>query len=319
MASPIYISEGYIQAGEETTFGSEAATILVPFGVGQLASRTARNNLIKVRGLGSRNITNAVPGKYEGSATVSWTLANGYWLKPLLGSVSDAGTTPYTHTYSEANTLPSFTLEMGFDLSTDSVLKLLGCTMDSVTLRLEQGAPVTVEANITYTDETEGTSLDTVPAADTETPFSFAQGSLEVPDGATIDDVQSVELTIGNNPNITHGLGSRHGTHATPMGRDYTFNISVPYEAASTFMEKFYGSVTGPNSTIAATTFDMVITNGLADADERKIYITLAGVYFDEHTLNADSAEDLVREGLTGFATSLSGAVYSNNTATDPW
>ena len=318
--APIYISDAYIQAGEEeTAFGTESAAITVPFGVGQLVSRTARNNFHKVRGLGSRNITQSIPGRFEGTASLNWTVANGYWLKPLLGAVADTGSAPYLHTYSEANTLPSMTIEAGMNLDTDSVIKLLGCTMDSVTLKCEQGAPVTAEASISYITESEGTSLDGAPATDSETPFSFAQATLEIPNATGLSDIQSVNLTIANNTQLVAGLGSRHPTHAVPLARDYTFNVAVPYESASIFLEKFYGSGTGPNSTVASTTFDLILSNGLASSSTRSIQITLAGVYFDEQSINADSADDLVREGITAYAQSLTTAVYSNNTATDPW
>jgi len=174
--------------------------------------------------------------------------------------------------------------------------------------------------DIIYKDETQSSSgLDSSPATDSETVFTFAQATLEIPDGTTITDVQGIDLTFENGTNYVFGLGSRKAQQAVPQGRNYTFTLDVPYESAARLYQYFAGASSGPQDSISATTLDIIMDNGGSGTSQRTIHITLSGVYFDEHTLNANSPDDLVREGISGFAKSLSSATYLNDTATDPW
>lgn len=316
--SPVTGALSYVQLRKETTYGSDAAGTDMAFGHGVSTEPTRRNNIIPTRGLGSRNAEALVAGRFEGRLDVPFILSNNRWFAAVLGaSGSAAAGAAYDHTYTEADTIPSMTVEEGTNLgTTDHVAKFLGCKVNELTLRCNVGERVDVTMSMIYKTETEGSSLDGTPAAEAEAPMFFAQGSLDLPSGSTLARVQSIDLRINNNLIPSYGLGSRLLGALTEGNRDYTFTINKTFEVASDMLEKFYGGVTGPSSTTIAETATLVLTftNGLAAGDERTLVITLTGVKLDEDTLPKTTGE-VTLENVTGIGRTM-GAVGTDATAT---
>lgn len=275
-----------------------------------------RNNLIESRGLGNRGAQVLIPAQFEGMATVEGTLANTHLLAAAFGSSSTATGTPDTHTYYEVNTLPSITIENGIDLAgTDSVTKLRGCKINDLTITGAIGEPVRFRATLFYKVEEEGTSLDTSPAAEAHEPFNFAQCTVELPDGTSLERVQRFEFTLNNNLIRSYGLGSRLLSKLIPGNRSYNFTVESTFENASDLLELFYGSGTGPASTMSAKSIDMNITNGLSGDNERHLQVQLGNIKLDSQTLPQRVGEQIV-ETVSGIARSGTGIGQDADTST---
>ena len=310
-------AQSYIQYGWEATYGSETGTYNKVFGSGQTATPTLRNNFTKISGVGDRNITTAVAGKFEGAARVECNMANPWWIKAVLGSTpADAGSTPYTHTYSESDTLTSFSIEIGNELgATDSVRSLLGCVVNSCTLSCAVGEPVKLSFDILYSDEAEDSTLDGTPATESFDTYFFQQGTLTI--GSAVTAMQTVNLTINNNVELTYGIGSRTAVGAIPKKREYNLSFTAAYEDDD-WLELAYGQAGSPIDDVvpvANASMTLVFTNGLASSNERTITITLANIYFDQESLPLRDNERL-DEDIVAFAESCTSIVAEDNVAT---
>ena len=155
----------------------------VPFGQGVEVTITRNNNSERVYGVGARNATATVNKQYDGSFSISGSLSNAYWLLGVLGANSDGGTTgAYTHTYSEANILPSFTTTTSFELgTTDFASDLIGCVTNQLTISAAVNEALKFSLEGSYRYENLGTTK-LADNPDVEPIFTFAHGSIEMPD-----------------------------------------------------------------------------------------------------------------------------------------
>jgi len=311
----------YLQYGYETTFGTAASSTDIAFGHGvKITTLTRRNNYEQVNTLGNRDVTCLVPGRFEGTLTTEFFFGNSYFLKGVLdGSPVDAGSGPYTHTYTPSDTLPSITMENGIDLDTDHRALLLGGKITTCTMTFEQGAPARVSLDIPYVDETINTTLDGTPATETDDcPFFFAQATLEFPTSTTIDVPGTVEIVIDNTNEIIHGLGSRIGQQTLSKKRKYSIRCTVPFEKQSDFLDQFMGSTTGPITNPAeVATLKLTLTNGEAGTDLRSVVFSFANVKIDEESLAQEPGEP-IREEITLIARTLTDVVATDNTTSVP-
>lgn len=308
----------YVNYGYEATFGS-AASGTRTFGHGNKISISRNNNMERIFGLGARNATATVAKQYEGSASVEFILSNGSFWRAVLGAVADGGAAPYTHTYTEADTLPSFSILTGTELGTnDEVTALLGCKANSMTLTTAVNELVKVTMDVIYKTETLATSGIGSQVAETEVPFTFAQGSVQLPSGSTIGNVQSFELTINNSADRVFGLGSRFLTSTTEKQREYNIRMTVAFSNVTDLLTKFYGASGAPlaGTPAAQATLVLTFTNGLTLGNERTFTITLANVYLNTETLPKDPTE-IIKEDVEGWALSGTSVVYENGTEVD--
>jgi len=330
--NPISGAFGYVNYGFETTEGTVAATFPRPFGHGTKLSISRKNNMERVFGVGARNASANVAKKYEGTASVEFMLGAGdtaiahggaSWLRAVIGAApTDGGATPYTHTYAESNTLASFSIANAVEQgTTDYVSALIGCKVQSCTISAAVDEVAKVRLEVPYRTESMATSGIGSAVTATETPLTFAQGTLSV-NGTTVGYVQSVELTITNNVEMIWGLGSRYSTASSAKTRTYDIKMTVAFSDVSLLLEKFFGKAATVAATDLATlnpagvacvlTFD----NGLAAANSRKIVFTFANLFLNEHSLPLD-VNEVIKEDVSGYALSLTNVVVSNGQATD--
>lgn len=311
---PVTGAQSYVQYGiEDSAYGTAAGTRNSSFGYVDDISSTSKNSLIKQRAIGSRNAQKLIAGKYEGEVTITGTLGNGHWLAAFFGSSSSTPGTPDVHTFTESNTLPSITIEDGTDLgTTDSIRLYLGCVLNEVTLTVSEGEPVRFRAMFFYKTETEGTSLDGSPAADSIEPMNFSQGTVDLPNSSTLTRVPRIEIKMTNGNIRQYAIGSRFLSRVVPGARSYDFTLEKTFENASDLLEKFYGGGTAPVAIPAETaTLVLNITNGEAGDDERHVAVTLTGVKLDNYPATRKPGEVQI-ERVTGTARS-GGAVVDDN------
>ena len=317
VATPVTGFQGYVQYGKETTWGTEATTIASAFGKEQSIEIIPEYEIQRIFGAGSRNAQALSSGRFKGMFNMNFTLGTSHWMAAVLGSSSTSGTNPYVHTYSEANILPSITVEAGLDLDTDSVRKFLGTQINEMTMTGRTGDPIRVSLNCLYKTETEGTNFDSNPATDAETPMTFANATIECPDGTQIDIMDSFTVRVLNNVRMIVGCGSGLPQARVFGQRVYEITYSGTYNQALDFLEKFYGGSTGPVSQPAETaTIQFNITNGLSGADERHIILDFNNIRIPAHAVRFDGSGEPVMEDVTIWARGTAQFKGEDNTAT---
>ena len=322
----------YCVYGFESTLGTVSTSFPRPFGHGVKLSRSLKNNMDPIYGLGARNASANVAKKLEGTCSVEFLLGAGEtaiahggasWLRAVLGAVpTDGGATPYTHSYAESNTLASFSISTGVELGTgDAVLNLIGCQVNSCTISAAVDEVATVKLDCMYRTETMATSGIGSQVVPTEVPLTFAQGSITVA-GTSVGYVQSVELTISNNLELIWGLGSRYSTASTAKTRKYDLKMNVVFSDVTLLLEKFYGKAATVDAddlltmNPAGVACVLTFTNGLTSSSTRSIVFTFANLHLNEHSLPLD-VNEVVKEDVSGWCLSCTSIVVSNNTSAD--
>lgn len=290
----------------------------VPFGHGVEVRITRNNSAERINGVGARNATASISKQFDGNFTVNGSMSNVYWLLGVLGANADAGAGPYTHTYTEADVVPSFSLKTSFELgTTDFISTMVGCKINTATITAAVDEAVKFSLEGTYRYETTSTTKIS-DNAEVEPVFTFAHGSIEMPDGTAIAAVQNIELTIVNNNQSIWGVGSRFKTYNAQGPREYNFTITASFNQPSTLLTYFFNgtnSATAPDagSGTEIATMELTFTNDDGDI----VDINLTGIHIDEETLDQTSGE-VVQEGVTGWARACTNIIYTNDVATAP-
>jgi len=291
----------------------------MPFGHGVESSISRNNNAERIYGIGARNATATINKQYAGTVTLNGSLSNAYWLLGVLGANSDGGTGgAYTHTYTETNAPISFTTNLSFELGTTDVgSALIGCIVNTCTISASINEALKFSLECPYRYETLGTTA-LANNVEVEPIFTFAHGSIEMPDGTTIAAVQSFELTINNNLESVYGIGSRFMTRNIAKNREYNFTMTAAFNSHTTLLTYF---LNGTNSASAPTTgsgteiatLELTFTNDEGDI----LDINLTGVHLNEETL-PQNINEVVKEGVTGWARACTNIVYTNDVQTAP-
>lgn len=296
----------YAQYKYESSYATAGSPTTIPFGQGVSITTNRKNNMSRVYGIGNRNAQDVVAGKFEGNASIEFTMSNGWFLYGLLGSpaVTTSGAV-FTHEYKEANPQVSFTVENGVNLDTDSVSALKGCVISSATLTAAVGEAVKVKLECPYADEVETTTLATSPVAEQwpSEPFTFAGGTLGIA-GTTYADIQSVELSVNPNTELIWGIGDRRAKSAVGKSREYSLKATMAFQDASKFLEKVWGNGAGPLSgaTPACSAYaTLTFTNNGAGSGAKTMVFNIGSIYFDEHSL-PQNPNDVLKEDVSMHA-----------------
>lgn len=290
-----------------------------PFGRGIEVNITRSNNAEKIYGVGARNAVQTANLQYSGKLTVKGLVSNMYWLLGAVGANSNGGTTgAYTHTYTEANRLPSFTTKLGVELgTTDSQSVILGCRIASATMTCAINEPLKFSLDIPYRYETLGTTVSS-NSFDTEPVFTFAHGAIQLPSGTTIAAIQTFELTINNNITTEHGVGTRFVDDLVAGKREYNFNLTAAFNDQTQLFTRFLNgtaSATAPTTGNGTVIASLILTFTNDDGDTA--VWTFANVSINEHSLPM-SVKEVVKENITGWARSLTSVIYTNDIQTAP-
>jgi len=306
---------------EETAYGTAGSTVTKVFGNGATVGVSLNNNTERLYGLGDRNAKKLVTKKMDVSWNADFALSNAYFMRFVLGTIaSSTGSGPYIRTYGENNTLPSMTIRNAFNLDTDSLHTILGAKVNSMTINCNAGemAKCRLEgfAQKLVKTSTLGTTLSGSSAGDVEDPLIFSGASVKLGSSTSLD-VQSLEITIGNNLEMLYGLGSRFATKAVAKAREYSFKINEAYEDDTLQLDNFLGSDT-QSTTAPANLATMVatFTNGLATTLTRELVMTFASIQLPTYDYTMDINE-IIKEDVTYYALACSGAQYTNNSTID--
>lgn len=315
----LYAYEQASQWDGNATSHSASTETYVPFGQGVDISVARNNNSERITGVGARNATASIHKQYSGTATINGAVSNAWWLLGILGANTDGGVADaYTHTYTETDVLPSFTVKTSFELgTTDMANVLLGCRINSYTLTAAVNEALKFSIEAPYRYETVGTTAVS-NITDTEPIFTFAHGAIELPDGTELAAVQSFELTINNNLESIYGVGSRFMVNQVAKNREYNFNITAAFNDHTALFTRFLNgtnSATAPDegSGTEIATLQLTFTNDDGDILE----FNLTGITLNEDTLPQNVSE-IVKENVTGWARGCTNVIYTNDIETAP-
>ena len=291
----------------------------MPFGQGIEVTITRTNNAERVYGIGARNATATINKQYGGEASITGMVANAYWLLGVMGANSDGGTSEaYTHTYTEADILPSFTISSSMELgTTDFTSVLIGNVINNCTLTAAVNEALKFTLETMYRYETVNTTF-VANNAEIEPIFTFAHGSIEMPDGTKIAAVQSFELSIGNSAKAVYGIGSRFMTGVVAENREYNFTMTAAFNDYTDLLTYFFNgtnSATAPDagSGTEIATLELTFTNDDGDI----LDINLTGIHLNEETL-PQNATEVIKEDVTGWARGCTNIIYTNDVETAP-
>ncbi len=253
--------ETFVLWGIESTFGTEAPTIDKQFGFLQTLTTNIRRNLLEYRSFlatdgGGRSPAVLLPGRFEFTLTTDFKPTAFDFLELVLGSVSGVGSSGDPFIYAASASQPSFTVSDNYDTTVDSSRKMLGCKVNSCTIRSTVGEPASVTIDILGGDMTKSVSLTSNVALPTVDPFNFSQGDVEIPDTTPITNIiDSFELVITNNVELLHGVGNLTAQNSLAKARDFKVNLTLKY-FDDTFMDLLLGSssaVTDPSNIATVT------------------------------------------------------------------
>ncbi len=285
----------------------------VPFGQGVEVTMSRTNNAERIFGVGARNATATINKQYGGTMTVNGSLSNAYWLLGVLGANSNSGSPgAYTHTYTEADILPSFTTKLGFELGTnDFQSEVIGCVVNTCTISaaINEALKFSLDCSFRYENLGSGLSAD-IP--DVEPVFTFAHGSIELPDSTVLGAVQSFELTINNNAEPVYGVGSRFMTAVVAKNREYNFSMTVAFKDYTSLLTYFMDGTNSASVPTAGSNAETTLTLTFTNDDSDILDITLTGVVLTEETL-PQSPNEVVKEDVTGWARGCTNIVYTND------
>ncbi len=300
--------------GQDADSMTESTATAFAFGQGVDTSVSRNNNKARVFGVGNRNASSTVALQYGGTLTINGSVTNAYWLLGALGAVADAGSDPYTHTYTETDRLPTFTAWRTSSLDTVTNEVFQGCTINTITLTAAVNEPLKFSLECPYRYDKLDTDSES-QVTDTQKVYTFAGGTIEVPDGSTIAKIQNFEVSINNDVELVYEVGSRFASDFVAKTREYNFSLSAVIEDFS-LLGYFYNGATGtsPGTTAGElATMTLTFTNG----DSHSIVLNFTGVHFNEDSLNHE-VSSAVKEDVTGWCNALTNVVYTNETEEAP-
>lgn len=303
---------------EDTAFGTVATTISSVFGNGATVNVSLNNNTERLYAIGAREAQKLVTKKLDVSWNVDFALGNAYFLRAVMGTKgAESGGGPYVRTYGVNNTIPSMTVRNAFNLDTNSQHDVLGAMVNNMTLNCNVGEIVRCKVDGFAQKLVKTSTLGTTSSGDVEDPLIFSGASIKL--GSTTGlDVQSLEISVGNNLEMLFAVGDRFATKGVAKSLEYSFRIAEAYEDDTLALDNFLGSSTqSVTSPANLATLVATFTNGLSSTFERALVATFANVQLPTYDYTIDINE-IIKENTTYWALNCSGWDYTNNSASSP-
>lgn len=324
MANDIGHSKNHtLLIGKESTYGT-AVSATKDVGLVQNANFSDKKEIQRIYGNGSRLPQELVSGLANFDFDFDIIYQNGRLFEYLLGSVAHATTgSDEKHTFSFAETLPSFTVESSFNLDTDQVFKYEGCVLSSGTISVDTGGNL----SLAFTGRAEDidTSSNSASAAVISSLKTLHYKHLTLSTGAAGSEtdvglLQSFNLTI--NSENTEVRDSGQVTNADDLAglAIMEFDFIMVFKTVAEY-ERFTGA--DSSVVISPTQFSVVINahNGVTlGSGRREFYVQLDGVNYSEVGTPISIGEKVV-QSFRGEATALgsNGMFTVDNIASGSW
>lgn len=316
----------YVLVGTETTYGT-AVTADKDLGLIQNLTWSDENSLRREFGASQRNPVQITAGKFVSTATLEFLFQHGRILEYVLGSVAhDTANNPdIKHTFTEADALPSMTLEDGYNSTADSVFKYAGVKVGSCTFALALDGSLTVRADLQAKTLSTSTSAGSASVSTLAT-FPDYFGTVQTGTASsetTRSKVQSCEVTFRNDLEALHGTGSRLLQDLQANERHYEFTFSMAFDNTQEYGQFLAGatSSTSPatQSTPALDSIIFNITNGItAGSGLRQFYVNFTNATYQLSRRPATYRGHIFAD-FTGWARTLNSCYVYDNITTGNW
>lgn len=266
-------------------------------------SESEGNIPVRYAGGADRNVDQFVKGPTEFGGTMEFFPQDFRMFKFALGMNADAGSpSPFTHTYTEANsddvivetsgatTLPTFTLEDAekFQISGLNLVRTAaGCMLNSYSLTASEGEPITCSAEYSAKTITYSSGVSATVTALTTRPFMWSDTKLQIPSGTTVTNLKEFVFTVSNNLELPNYVdNTRNIGVPIPTNRDYEVSLTLNADSSNT--KTLYDSYFR-----AGSTFNMIATLE-ASAGSRVLNVTMSGCRL--HPMSAPTPNEGVIE-----------------------
>ena len=319
---------GYLKWGLETTYGTAAVNLNKVFGFEQkITSWNYTNSRLVLPEFNRLFPKTFVYGQARGGIAVDFILSSPWFFDLLFDTRTvPASGAPNTFNYSiQSKAIQPFTVQVGFDqVDQDNIRNLQGCVLNSLTLRSSVGEAVRGAADMQYSKEVStGLTIDPNPVSESDTkhfnfPYTFAHGTLEYPDGTVIAQLQEVEITFNQNPELLY----THSSNMAVSSYRKTFEVTGRFKASwldMTQLNKFYAQIAANSQTLARTqpTLNLAFNNGLSGDNQNKIEIKATDIGLGEHMITGFEPNEPVFEEVTWQLTGCTVDISSDVTPPD--
>lgn len=288
-------TEGYLGIGKESTYGTAVSvTKYIPILSESMAPDSGGIFPEDIRA--DRSRATALEGPFGVSGDVEFQAGPenglGEMLLGALGTVTQGTTSPYTHTFVGASTIPSYTVEV--NVGESMVRTIPGCKVGTLTISCAAAEPATITATLVGQTETIGTAFATAPTFSTLEPFKWSECKVTI-DGTVDANIENLECVIENN--LVTDLRTMNETRTIKelpvRQRIITGSMDLNF-TSKTYYEWFLGGGTEPQISprFCSLVFEFIPAN-----TDYKLKITMSRV-----RLRTDSASisgtDRVVEGI---------------------
>ncbi|WP_309492314.1 phage tail tube protein [Candidatus Hecatella orcuttiae] len=232
------MAERYIVVGEETTFGSpvtpdkyiDIRREAVVFDVG----------VIPVETVYSRDTRKYVFGKALARGPIDFAVEPenvAHLFKWALGSVTTSGAGPYTHDFTPADTVKSFTAIINPEQETYGFFrKLSGCLVERLTLESALDV-LTGSVEIVAAKEEKDTAFTPSVSLSPLAPFVFHEATLTLGGADKSSVLKAFRLTVGNNLPVDdmYAHGDKHLRRILVGRREVEVQMELAFEDSADY------------------------------------------------------------------------------------
>lgn len=209
--------------GKETEWGTAVATATVFGDAPNLDSFSINKNFTKNIGLGNREGSSILIGKFEGMLTVSFNLTNGNysWLELVWPTITG---TP-TDKWASGNTIASATIRRSMPVKTVATLETYaGCVCTNFDIKPDESSnSIKVTLQFAYKSYASAGGTALAPTV-TGTVLTFAEASFTA-GAVTYVLVNSASISVATNVSLKHGLGSVTAQGISVGAYDYSIDV----------------------------------------------------------------------------------------------
>lgn len=286
------IGEAAVTAAGTT---STAPTIVgaTTIDVASVAGITAGTSLVQIDVNSVSGVTTSEVRKVNTITTLTLTLDSALNFAHASGVQVTVVTTPYTHTISEQNTLPSLTVEK--NIGGFQSLQFAGCRVGKFDLKAPVGnTPVDLSVELMGRSVLPLNTPTAVTVVD-ELPFVFAEANLDI-FGTLRTEVSNTSVAINNGLKETYTYSNFHGpSFITPVTLHTNGAIDLVFDSLN---DVTYGDFNRmANGTLGALNFSLV-----HPSSGGTITVFLPQIVLDKYA-NDIKMEDVVMSNLTYEAT----------------
>ena len=166
----------YVLIGQEVTYGTGVA-VTKDLGMIQSVDFKDSREITSAYSVSSRIAQQLVEGKWSFTGDIELYLQHGRPFEYIFGSVSHANSgADYKHTFTVGTTLPSFTMEDGYNSTADVVNTYKGVKVNEATISLEKEGVLTCKLSLISKNNTVSSSATSAVVDDLPV-FRGLQGS----------------------------------------------------------------------------------------------------------------------------------------------